>query len=64
MVEQRLGVFVEDPFQENSYLCSHKSGSCNPNSPCGLGVGVGVGSLILMLLLLSHFSRVRLCATP
>ena len=46
MVEQKLGVFVEYPFQENNYLCSHKSGSCNSNSPCGLG-GRG-GSLILV----------------
>ena len=39
MVEQRLGVFVEYPFQENNHLCSHKPGSCNPNSPCGRGRG-------------------------
>ena len=28
------------------------------------GVGDEQGSLLLLLLLLSHFSRVRLCATP
>ena len=60
----RIPVFVlEELTQNNICILSLMAGFC-PHEATGSIVEHLCWYLLLLLLLLSHFSRVRLCATP